>query len=272
VTAMRIKISHETRYHFEVSPSHLVQRLHLKPTDFASQKTLHWKITAPGIEGALEYVDGFGNWVHLVTAENPSREAAVIAEGEVETQDSAGVVRGLATHVPDAVYLRQTETTMPDTAMLAAVKPLRGKKNVLETGHGLMALVHEAIAYEIGTSHAHTTAAESFNAGRGVCQDHAQVVIGMARALQIPARYVTGYLVTGVGASAAAAHAWAELLVPDLGWVGFDAANSQCPTEHYVRLASGLDAGAVTPIKGSRRGGIGSEHLTVAVRAEIEQQ
>ena len=269
---MRIKITHETRYHFEMSPHQLVQRLHLKPTDFATQKTLSWKISAPGMGGALEYVDGFGNWIHLVTTDHPSQDSAIVAEGEIETHDAAGVVRGLAMFAPDNVFLRQTPATTPDAAMLKAVAPLNGKKNALEVGHSLMDLVHEAIAYEVGTSDAKTTAAESFAAGRGVCQDHAQAMVGMARSLKIPARYVTGYLVTGVGASAAAAHAWAELLVADLGWVGFDAANDQCPTEHYVRLASGLDAGAIAPIKGSRRGDIGSEHLTVAVRAEIEQQ
>ncbi len=269
---MRIKITHETRYKFEKSPNHLVQRLHLKPAEFASQKTLSWKITAPGIEGALEYVDGFGNWVHLLTADIKEPHATIVAEGEIETQDTAGVVRGFVSLVPDNVFLRQTPATLPDAAMLKAVSAFRGKKDVVETGHALMALVHDKVAYEVDTSDSQTTAAQSFAAGRGVCQDHAQVMLGMARSLQIPARYVTGYLVTGVGASAAAAHAWAELLMPDLGWVGFDAANDQCPTDHYVRLASGLDAAAVAPIKGSRRGGIGSEHLTVAVRAEIEQQ
>lgn len=269
---MRIKITHETRYKFEKSPNRLVQRLHLKPTEFESQKTLSWKIGAPGIEGALEYVDGFGNWVHLVTADIAEHSATIVAEGEIETQDTAGVVRGFMTLVPDNVFLRQTPATQPDAAMLKAVAPLRDKMNALATGHALMALVHEKIAYEVDTSDVLTTAAQSFAAGRGVCQDHAQAMLGMARSLQIPGRYVTGYLVTGIGASAAAAHAWAELLMPDLGWVGFDAANNQCPTDHYVRLAAGLDAAAVAPIKGSRRGGIGSEHLTVAVRAEIEQQ
>jgi transglutaminase-like putative cysteine protease len=62
------------------------------------------------------------------------------------------------------------------------------------------------------------------------------------------------------------------LLIADLGWVGFDAANGQCPTDHYVRLAAGLDARAVAPVKGSRRGLHGSEVLTVAVTAEIAQQ
>ena len=91
------------------------------------------------------------------------------------------------------------------------------------------------------------------------------------RAAGIPARYVTGYLVTGQGASSTAAHAWAEALVPDLGWVGFDPANAKCPTDNYVRVAAGLDAAGVAPIRGSRRGGNG-ERMRVEVRVEIAQQ
>jgi transglutaminase-like putative cysteine protease len=57
-----------------------------------------------------------------------------------------------------------------------------------------------------------------------------------------------------------------------LGWVGFDAANGQCPTDNYVRVAAGLDAASVTPVRGSRRGAQGAEQLTVEVRVEISQQ
>jgi transglutaminase-like putative cysteine protease len=156
--------------------------------------------------------------------------------------------------------------------MMTALAAVSGKGTALDQAHALMQLVHGRIAYEVGASVAETTAAEAFALGRGVCQDHAHVLVGLARARKIPARYVTGYLVTGIGATSAAAHAWAELLVPDLGWVGFDAANGQCPTDHYVRLAAGLDAGAVAPVKGFRRGAFGAEQLTVAVRAEIAQQ
>jgi transglutaminase-like putative cysteine protease len=269
---MRIKIHHETTYHYDVQPTHLVQRLHLTPCDFAAQKTLSWKISAPGIETGLSYVDGFGNKVHLVTAEVLEKSYRIIAEGEIETADAAGVVRGLMSALPDQIYLRQTEITLPSSAMAAALDKFPAMGVALERAHALMQFVHGKIAYEVGTSVAETTAAEAFAAGRGVCQDHAHVLVGLARALKIPARYVTGYLVTGAGASSAAAHAWAELLIPDLGWVGFDPANGQCPTEHYVRLAGGLDANAIAPIKGSRRGAFGAEQLTVAVRAEIAQQ
>jgi transglutaminase-like putative cysteine protease len=269
---MRIRIHHETTYHYDAHPSHLVQRLHLTPREFATQKTLSWTITAPGIATALSYVDGFGNKVHLVTAEVEDQTYKIVAEGEVETSNTAGVVGGLTSALPNTIYLRQTDATLPDAAIQIAIAQQPVKGSVLESAHALMEFVHEKIAYEVGTSVAETTAAEAFASGRGVCQDHAHVMVGMARALGIPSRYVTGYLITGVGASSSAAHAWSELLIPDLGWVGFDAANGQCPTDHYVRLASGLDAGAVAPVKGSRRGAFGAQQLTVEVRAEIAQQ
>lgn len=269
---MRIKIHHETTYHYDVQPSHLVQRLHLTPCDFIGQKTINWKISTPGIAEALNYVDGFGNMVHLVTADVLDQNYQIIAEGEIETADTSGVVRGLVSTLPDQIFLRQTQTTQPSTAMLSALDNIPAKDAGLARAHELMQFVHNKIIYEVGTSVAETTASEAFAAGRGVCQDHAHVLVGLARTLKIPSRYVTGYLVTGIGASSAAAHAWAELLIPELGWVGFDAANGQCPTEHYVRLAAGLDASAVAPIKGSRRGASGVEQLTVAVRAEIAQQ
>ena len=269
---MRIKIHHETHYHYDVKPSYLVQRLHLMPADFASQKTVSWTISAAGIEKGVVYVDGFGNWVHLLTAHDLAHENGIVAQGEVETFDAAGVVSGLACIAPDTVFLRQTPITMTDLAISAAARNFGSGGTALERAHGLMNLVHDKVAYEVGTSQTNTTAAEVLSAGRGVCQDHAHLMISMARSLGVPARYVTGYLVTGVGAASVAAHAWSELLIPDLGWVGFDPANCQSPTAHYVRVAAGLDAAAIAPVKGSRRGGPSKEQMTVEVRVEIAQQ
>jgi transglutaminase-like putative cysteine protease len=269
---MRLKVKHVTHYTYEAQPSYLVQRLHLKPADFASQRTHSWNITAPGMDKALCYMDGMANWVHLLTSEPEGTGMEIVAEGEIESLDSAGVVRGLAGQVPEVVFLRVTEPTKTNAALDSFASQFDRKKPVLETAHALMGQVHEQIAYEVGTSHAHTTAAEAFADKRGVCQDHAHIMIAVARALGVPARYVTGYLVTGVGASSSASHAWAEIFVPDLGWVGFDAANNQCPTDHYVRVAAGLDAAAVAPVRGTWRGGMGVEELRVEVSVEISQQ
>jgi transglutaminase-like putative cysteine protease len=269
---MRLHIRHVTHYTYTDAPSYLVQRLHLEPSDFATQRNVNWSITAPGMEGALRYRDGFGNWVHLVTCVPDAAGLEIIAEGDVDTEDAAGVVRGLPGHAPDAVFLRVTPSTTVDAKLAALADGFDRRQPPLAVAHAMMQAVHGAIAYVVGASDAHTTAAESYAEGKGVCQDHAHVMIALARYMKIPARYVTGYLVTGVGASSTAAHAWAEVMIPDLGWVGFDAANGQSPTAEYVRVAAGLDAAAVAPVRGTRRGGFGTEALRVEVSVEISQQ
>jgi transglutaminase-like putative cysteine protease len=123
--------------------------------------------------------------------------------------------------------------------------------------------VRDRIDYLPETTTAETTAAEAFEARRGVCQDHAHVLAAAARAVGLPARYVSGYLCP-LGEEAAASHAWAELYIEDLGWVGFDAANRQCPDERYVRVACGRDYRDAAPVRGVRQGGI-AETLEVDV-------
>ena len=207
----------------------------------------------------------------MITYGNLAGPVSIIAEGIVEVTDTAGVVRGLTCAAPEAVFLRQTRSTAPNAALKSlADRQLHGRP-ALEGLHALMAEIHARVAYELGSTHAHTTAAEAFADGRGVCQDHAHIFIAAARAGGIPARYVTGYLVTGQGASSTAAHAWAEALDADLGWVGFDPANAKCPTDNYVRVAAGLDSAGVAPVRGSRRGGA-AERMRVEVRVEIAQQ
>ncbi len=87
---MRIHIRHETFYAYETPLSYSVQRLYLTPQNFAAQKIVDWKITAPGIEGALTYLDGFGNRIHLVTIQNIDGPMSIVAEGMVDVEDAAG--------------------------------------------------------------------------------------------------------------------------------------------------------------------------------------
>ena len=105
---MRLHIRHETFYAYETPLSYSVQRLYLTPQSFDAQKVVEWKITAPGIEGALTYLDGFGNRVHLITFQNIDHPVSVIAEGLVDVTDASGVVKNLPCPAPDAIFLRQT--------------------------------------------------------------------------------------------------------------------------------------------------------------------
>ena len=267
---MRLHVRHATHFEYASSLDYAVQRFLLTPLSFESQRVESWKIAAPGMDKALVYTDGFGNVVHLASFANHSGALDVVAEGVVECKDAQGLVKGIPEKAPRAIYLRQTAATAPSAA-ISKLAVAHSSGDTLSFLHALLKQIHQRVEYRLGTTDAHTTAAEAFAKGSGVCQDHTHIFIGITRALKFPSRYVTGYLVTGIGASSTAAHAWAEVWVADLGWVGFDAANCICPTDQYVRVAAGIDAADVTPIRGSRRGGI-SETMSVEVKVEIAQQ
>ena len=110
--------------------------------------------------------------------------------------------------------------------------------------------VRGAVVYTLKSSDVATTAEAALTAGRGVCQDQAHVFIAAARALGIPARYVSGYLLIDGREEQEAGHGWAEGFVDGLGWIGFDVANAICPDDRYVRVASGRDYLDAAPVKG----------------------
>jgi transglutaminase-like putative cysteine protease len=266
---MRIRIRHTTRYRYDRAIDHAAQVIRLTPHDHEGQRVLSWRIadaagrTLPGFE------DGYGNRCHLSTIARRHEESAIVAEGEVETADTNGVVRGAADPLPPLFFLRQGEATRPDAAIEALAFAHRGVADPVESLHRLMLDVRARIAYEIGSTSVVTSAAEALARGHGVCQDHAHVLISAARLLGYPARYVSGYLWDGVRAEPTeASHAWAEIRIEGLGSVGFDAANGISPTETYVRVASGLDYADAAPVRGVRRGGAAE---TLAVSVEVQQ-
>src|SRR5262249_34050763 len=139
--------------------------------------------------------DAFGNLSHAFTADGPFDELKVLVEGEVETRDTQGVVRGAVEGFPPSLYLRETALTSPDagiTDMAAAVRAAAGPGE-LAVLHALLARLHSEMNYDPAPTHAATTAAEAFGLKRGVCQDLTHIFLAAARSLGIPARYVGGY-------------------------------------------------------------------------------
>lgn len=264
---MFVTIRHVSRYVYEQPARYTVQSLRLTPPSFGGQRVLSWAIDAPGIETATRFKDAFGNLGHLASITDAHGEIVITAGGTIETEDRAGIVKGLCETVPLRVYLRETEITQADAA-LCELGMIARKGTPIAGLHDLMHAVRDRVQYRIGVTSAHTTAAEALAAGEGVCQDHAHVFIAAARSSGIPARYVNGYFHAGTDEPAEAHHAWAEAYADGLGWVGFDPANGICPTDRYVRLATGLDAHTAAPIRGTRRGG-SNEALDVTV--EVQQ-
>lgn len=265
---MRLQISHETVYRYDQSIQNLVQSLRLTPSVFEGQKTQDWQIDVTGGMRGPSFRDGAGDWIEGWTVRGPADEVAVRVSGRVDTRDTAGVLRGHREAIHPLAYLRDTKPTRADQALRDMAVAVTAFADQLDLSHQLSSAVADAIRYTNGVTKASTTAAEALALGEGVCQDHAHALIAIARTRDLPARYVSGYLhSTQDGQSHDAAHAWAEIFVEGLGWVGFDAANRCCPDERYVRLGSGLDAQDAAPIRGVAMG-LGEEEMAVAVRVE----
>lgn len=267
---MKLSISHRTRYRFDQPKRTLIQSLRLWPTDFDGQTVEEWSLDIEGhaAERGGAFRDGAGDWVETVAMRNVA-DVTIAVSGVVETRDLSGVVRGLREKVPPMAYLRSTPMTRLSQGLRdLAASAVEGEAEPLGRAHALARAVTEAIPYRPGTTVSATTAAEALELRQGVCQDQTHALIAIARAVEVPGRYVVGYLQSGIdGGEQQASHAWAELWVEGFGWVGFDAANACCPDDRYVRIGSGLDAIGAAPIRGVA-GGFGEEHLEVAVRVE----
>ena len=266
---MLIRIHHETRYNYDDVLAHTVQRLALTPLDLPSQDIIEWKIDAPGMQGAPCYTDAFGNVVHLCTQSNTLGEMVISADGVVNTRDRDGVVGSLPKDSPPRLFLRRTPLSDLADPMIGLAEEIAARNDgQLDCMHQLMSRLHERLKFDTCATDAHTTGAQAFAAGHGVCQDFTHIFIAMARHMTIPARYVTGYLLLEGEERAEAQHAWAEAWITSLGWVGFDAANNICPTDRYIRLCCGLDAASAAPIRGLR---IGSANENLSVMVDVQQ-
>ena len=265
---MRIRVVHETVYQYDNPARNLIQMLRLTPRDHDGQHVRSWRIE-PTVDGRLSRrEDGFGNIVHVFSADGPEEALAIRVVGEVETTETHGVMRGTAEWLPDPFYLRESRFAVADEAIRTfAEDAAGGAKDRLDQLHRLLAGVHQTVDYAPGPTGTATTAAEAFALRKGVGQDLAHVFIAAARHLEIPVRYVSGYCWQSDVADREAGHAWVEARVPDLGWVGFDPAHGIAVTEAHLRVAIGLDYLDAAPVRGSRTGG-GTETMTVRVRVD----
>jgi transglutaminase-like putative cysteine protease len=271
---MRICVAHETVYRYDPPCTGAIQSLRLTPRNHAGQYVVNWRIDVSADCRLEPQQDAFGNITHAISVAGPLGELRLLAEGEVETQDTAGVVRGAVERFPPSLFLRETALTHADKAILvyAGELPRPAAGNTLATLHELLARLHEDIAFDAEATSAAPSAADAFKAGRGISQDLAHIFIAVTRALGVPARYIAGYFrgeaAFAQNGSLSAGHAWAEVHVPDLGWVGFDPAIGVCATNEHVRVAVGLDYLGAAPVRGAHYGG-GQED--VAVKLNVTQ-
>jgi transglutaminase-like putative cysteine protease len=248
---MRLAIDHATTYRFAGPIRQGQQRLRLTPVASRGQSVIAWDIDCDGAQVEVGYDDEYTNRVTMVGLTPGTREVTIRAHGLVETRDEAGMVGRHAGYLPLWHFTRDTALTARGAGIETLVAGLHDSAagDRLATLHALTERVRAAVVYAQGHTDVGTTAEAALIAGRGVCQDQAHVFIAGARALGIPARYVSGYMLIDGREEQDAGHGWAEGFVAGLGWIGFDVANAICPDDRYVRVACGRDYRDAAPVK-----------------------
>jgi transglutaminase-like putative cysteine protease len=289
---MKLRIVHRTAYAYgdAVSTSH--HQAHLAPRDGEGRRTLaHDVAITPSPSVRRERFDFFGNRALHFSIREPHRALEVVATSLVDVSPlgapvfSGGpaweVVRDRVRSdrrrdVLDAYAFAFDSPLVRAGAALAdyAAPSFAPGRPVLEAVRDLTHRIHGDFTYDTAATDVSTPVSEVLRRRRGVCQDFAHLQIACLRALGLPGRYVSGYLVTRpppgrpklVGADAS--HAWVGAFVPDFGWVDFDPTNDLIPGDEHVTVGYGRDFADVTPLKGVILGG-GRHEVRVAVDVHV---
>ena len=267
---MRISIRHQMSLLPPAGTSNAVLQLLLTPHSGATQKIESWSVDMPGIGEAGRFTDAYGNGVHLVNQSKPEGALVITVEGVVSTTDKHGVLGRAAGEPVPALYRRVTPLTEGSVAIFGKFQG--AKETRIDVLHAVMLQVGETL----GGAETATQSQMAADGSQGQSQsqsgarveasaeDHAHLFIGAARQLDIPARFVSGYLL-GAEDGEPSFHAWAEAYDEALGWIGFDPKLQLCPTDRHVRLAAGLDGLTTQPVRMVPAGAV--EHLLVQVEA-----
>ncbi len=297
---MELRILHTTTYRYQGSVDMAQHMVHLSPLDTATQTVrAHMLTITPEPASRSQTTDAFGNLRKFFSLQSPHETLTVTADSTVLTQAPAPLpehpawhaqtwesvrdlfhYRARAPYDPASEFLFASPHVPRDDAFATFARPdfLSGR-SALAAVRSLMAHIHTGLTYESASTEVNTPALVAMAQRKGVCQDFAHIMIGCLRSLGLPARYVSGYLLTRpppgqprlIGADAS--HAWVSVylpLPPDCGaqsgdspasgvWLDFDPTNNRCgwgsPGEDYVTLAIGRDFADVSPMRGVIQGG-----------------
>ncbi len=314
---MLLRILHRTRYRYHGAIDMAQHMVHLRPVDTASQRVHSHELRIdPEPAARSETTDVFGNPRTFFSLQSIHSMLTVEADSLVETQAPEPLPEGppwrgmnwervrehfrYRAQAPfDAAseFLFASPYVPRDDAFAAFARPaFKPGLPALEASRALMERIHNELSYETHSTEVNTPALDALAQGKGVCQDFAHIMLGCLRSLGLPARYVSGYLLTRpppgkprlIGADAS--HAWVSVYVPlpasaDVpeaaptgAWFDFDPTNNRCgwgsPGEDYVTLAIGRDFADVSPMRGVIQSG--ARHtlavaVTVAPPDELEQ-
>ncbi|HEY9234524.1 MULTISPECIES: transglutaminase family protein [Phenylobacterium] len=284
---MLLEVRHVTQYHYAEPVRESVMEVWMQPQKAAGQRLVSFDLDVEPAAQLFSYADPFGNAVYHFDVPQPHDGLRIVATSAVETQARppmpdaldqgewdrlrSDFVRGenfdFLTHHGFAL---ETEALKAYEARhelheLRRRDPLTAMRLLAET-------IYSSFEYQTGVTHADSPIDLALAAGRGVCQDFAHIMIAICRSWGVPARYVSGYLFTdrqaGDRSDPDATHAWVEVFLPSLRWVGVDPTNNMFAGERHIAAAIGRDYNDVPPSRGVYKGEAESQ---LAVGVSVRQ-
>jgi transglutaminase-like putative cysteine protease len=248
---MRLAVSHRTVLTYDQPIAETHMELRVRPRTGAGQVVERFDLAVEPRSPIRSYRDGYGNHVHYFNRVPAHGRVAVVAESVVST--SAGLPDLEDREFPQDFL--QFRSPVLDAPGVRALAQRFQDGDVEERLTGLVRHINREFEYQPRTTTVYTAVDEVLRRRAGVCQDFAHLFIAIARCMGLPARYVSGYIHSGVGhVGEGASHAWAEVLVPGVGWVGYDPTNPVRALEQHLRVAVGRDYQDVAPTRGTYLG------------------
>jgi len=284
----KLRITHTTSYQYLQAVERSTHRLLLRPVEDRGQEVLDHSVEIQPNIPMREYEDVFGNSAAAVEFNSPYNELVITSRATVRIRHAESLEQRVA-HQRHAIPLawmpwqRQMlsayllppelpETQLQELSQFAMSFVERNDYDLVGTLLDLNKTIYNDFEYVTGSTTNATTAFEVYESRRGVCQDFANLMICVARLLQVPARYRMGYIFTGASYAnkiqSEASHAWLEVYLPQVGWHGLDPTNGIQAGADHIRVASGRNYRDATPTSGTIYRGGGTETLNVSVRVE----
>jgi transglutaminase-like putative cysteine protease len=263
---MRLKLRHATSYSYASPARGAIQILRLTPRNNANQFVRSWRVELDVDCRLFRDEDAYGNITHTFSIDGPIGTLRILVDGVIDIENNEGKIEGTIENFPLRFWQSETPMTAISPDLYAFARECMAEEGGDRVAflHRLMGAIYRDFRFALGETHSGTSASEAFTQRAGVCQDFAHVFTACCRAINIPARYVSGYFLRNDRAEQDAGHAWAEAHIDGLGWIGFDPAHGLCVSDRYIRLAIGRDYLEAAPIRGAQMGGAG-EALQVDV-------
>lgn len=277
---MLLKLSHRTELDYNDLISESVIELRMSPRQELDQHRLSFRLAIGPATPALSHFDWLGNLVHSFTVNGFHRRIEIEAISIVETDRPRPQVEKFADIWPvdpaaldyrnyDFLQFGGPVVDSPKLRELSTMINPQPGDSLGEIALRCLHLIGDRFTYKQGVTNAASPITEILNHGQGVCQDFTHLMIGLARLLRIPARYVSGIVHPDEQnyRGFTETHAWCELLFPSAGWVGFDVANNCMVGGNFVKVAIGRHFFDVPPNKGIYRG-----KATETIKAEVRSE